>query len=183
MASLSFRILLLETKFLNFCVYMLGKDTQVLFCILLTISEFCTTSTFCKLSSVILLAFISTELATLSIVDKAKTCHIFFAGPMPTKKYQKLQVCLLKDLLIHFIRWYVCFREYPCPHLADFRRWGVRPPCGETTVYLVPIYGQQPCTLASISLCSLIAHAFRSPPLHRLSPGLSFSDVQGCERR
>ena len=60
------------------------------------------------------------------------------------------------------------------PHLTDFRRWGVRPPCGETTVYLVPIYGQQPCTLASISLCSLIAHAFRSPPLHRLSPAFPF---------
>ena len=60
------------------------------------------------------------------------------------------------------------------PHLTDFRRWGVRPLCGETTVYHVPIYERQPCTLASISLCSLIAHAFRSPPLHRLSPAFPF---------
>lgn len=60
------------------------------------------------------------------------------------------------------------------PHLADFRRWGEVPPCGETTIYHVPIYGRQPCTLASISLCSLIAHAFRSSPLHRLSPAFPF---------
>lgn len=67
------------------------------------------------------------------------------------------------------------------PHLTDFRRWGVRPLCGETTVYHVPIYGRQPCTLASISLCSLIAHAFfiwttwgGSSPLHRLSPAFPF---------
>ena len=72
-ASLSLRILLLETKFLNFCVYMLGKDTQVLLCILLTISELCTTSTFCRLSSVILLAFTSAGLDMLNIVHKAKT--------------------------------------------------------------------------------------------------------------
>ena len=50
----------------------------------------------------------------------------------------------------------------------------IETPCGETTIYYVPIYGRQPCTLASISLCSLIAHAFCSSPLHRLSPAFPF---------
>ena len=41
-----------------------------------------------------------------------------------------------------------------------FEGMRMRAACGETTVYHVPIYGRQPCQLASISLCSLIWHAF-----------------------
>ena len=73
LACLFFSILLFETKFVNFRTYILGKVIQVLLCMLLIISESCTTSTFCELLSVILLAFISIGLATLSIVDRANT--------------------------------------------------------------------------------------------------------------
>ena len=55
-----------------------------------------------------------------------------------------------------------------------FEGMRMRAACGETTVYHVPIYGRQPCQLASISLCSLIWHAFfvgnvLPSPLHCLA--------------
>lgn len=62
-----------KTKFWIFCKYRFGNDTHVLLCILFTISELCTTSTFCRLSSVILFAFNSAGLDILNIVHKTKT--------------------------------------------------------------------------------------------------------------
>lgn len=72
LASLSFRILLVVTKFCNFWEYIPGNETQVLLCILLMILVFCTTSILFIFSFVVLLALISTGFAIL-IMDKATT--------------------------------------------------------------------------------------------------------------
>ena len=64
------------------------------------------------------------------------------------------------------------------PHLNMFRRMRRSATMWRDAFYHVPIYERQPCTLASISLCSLIAHAFYSPPLHRLSPAFPFLTVR-----
>ena len=69
-----------------------------------------------------------------------------------------------------------CYCLYGSFRLCTKRFEGMRmrAACGETTIYHVPIYGRQPCQLASISLCSLIWHAFfvgnvLPSPLHCLA--------------
>lgn len=114
----------------------------------------------------------------IKILQSMTKLSNLFGRVLTSKWYVMNNYCLMA-CLFNAYTYSVRFYGVPRLHmLTDFRRWGVRPiVCGETTVYHVPIYGRQPCTLASISLCSLIAHAFfigttwgGSSPLHRLPP-------------
>ena len=119
--------------------------------------------------------------AISSLVQEANMIHIPMM--MAVARNAATGKCLVvRNLLFQVIRYRFVICGLFCA--ASERLPGVRieTPVGETTVYLVPIHGRQPCQLASISLCSLLWHTFCSPPLHRLVRSLLCWQLD-CERR